>query len=697
MGYAEQELAVKVASGQTLSLPTIVLKIKSQRLGEVEVTGEGFRGYTDKKTEYVARMPLKNIENPQVYNVVPKELLQEQLVLNIEDAAPNAAGVTSQTWPSGALLVNFRGFRILPNARNGMETTAGRSSMGLANIERIEVLKGPSGTLFGSAIASFGGLVNVVTKRPYAQKSMELSYTNGSFDLNRFTADINTPLNKAGTVLFRLNTALHKENSFLDYGFNNRLLVAPSLIYNMSDRLTFSLDAELFNQNSTRRRFNRYAANSGITSVEDIRLDYRTALFHDDADAKTSTSKVFIEAKYRLSDQWTSTTLFSYVGEEAPHSYQYYATWLSPARVSRSVGIWGPAQDNITNLQQNINGEFSTGSIAHKLLIGANYRAANSKSQFNAGWAGNIDTVDVSKEFKPLRKPQIDKLLVPGSRFNQNNDYTLSGYVSDVVQFTNRFSAMLSLRVDHFNRRKSEGNKPYQQTALVPKLGLVYQMVKDKVSLFGNYMSGFQNQAPSAQPDGTPFVPDPVYANQFEGGMKVESTDKKLSATLSYYDITINNAIRRNADNFSLQDGAQKSKGLDVELIANPVQGLNILAGYAYNHNSITRSSNPKLAGKQVSWNPQNVGNLWVSYHFQNTLKGMGLGFGANYAGLSYNDNANTIKIPGYTVFKASVFYDKESWRLGLRVNNLTNRQYTIAPQVTQPPRNFALSLTLKF
>ena len=696
MGYVEQELAVKVASGQTLSLPTILLKSKSQRLDEVEVTGEGFRGYTDKKTEYVARMPLKNIENPQVYNVIPKELLQEQVALNIEDAATNAAGVAPQIWPSGAFFVNFRGFSIAPNARNGMETVAGRSSMGLANIERIEVLKGPSGTLFGSAIASFGGLVNVVTKRPYAQKSMELSYTNGSFDLNRFTADINTPLNEAGTVLFRLNTALHKENSFLDYGFNNRLLVAPSLIYNMSDRLSFSLDAELFNQNSTRRTFNRYAANSGITSVEDIRLDYRTALFHDDADAKTSTSKVFIEAKYRLSDQWTSTTLFSFVGEEVAHSYQYYAQWLSPARVSRSVGIWGPAQDNITNLQQNINGEFSTGSIAHKLLIGANYRAANSKSQFNAGWAGNIDIVDVSKEFKPLRKRQIDKLLVPGSRFNQNNDYTLSGYVSDVVQFTNRLSAMLSLRVDHFNRRKSEGNKPYQQTALVPKLGLVYQLVKDKVSLFGNYMSGFQNQAPSAQPDGTPFVPDPVYANQFEGGMKVESADKKLSATLSYYDITINNAVRRNADNFSLQDGAQKSKGLDVELIANPVQGLNILAGYAYNNNSITRSSNPKLDGKQVSWNPQNVGNLWVSYHFQNTLKGMGLGFGANYAGLSYNDNVNTIKIPGYTVFKASVFYDKESWRLGLRVNNLTNRQYTIAPQVTQPPRNFALSLTLK-
>ena len=467
MGYVEEELAVKVASSETLSVPTILLKSKSQRLDEVEVTGEGFRGYTDKKTEYVARMPLKNIENPQVYNVIPKELLQEQVVVNIEDAATNAAGVTPQIWPSGALLVNFRGFRIAPNARNGMETVAGRASMSLANIERIEVLKGPSGTLFGSAIASFGGLVNVVTKRPNARKSMELSYTNGSFDLNRFTADINTPLNEAGTVLFRLNTALHKENSFLDYGFNNRLLVAPSLLYKMSDRLTFSLDAELFNQNSTRRRFNWYAANSGITSVEDIRLDYRTALFHDDADAKTSTSKVFIEAKYRLSDQWTSTTLFSYVGEEVPHSYQYYAEWLSPTRVSRSVGIWGPAQTNITNLQQNINGEFSTGSIAHKLLIGANYRTLNSKSQYNRGFARNIDTVDVSKEFKALRKHQIDKLLVPnhrGSAWNQINTYTLSGYVSDVVQFTNRLSAMLSLRVDHFNRRKSEGNKPYQQT-----------------------------------------------------------------------------------------------------------------------------------------------------------------------------------------------------------------------------------------
>src|SRR5690606_12973631 len=107
------------------------------------------------------------LENPQVYNVIHKELLQEQIAVDIRSAVQNATGAISKIYPSGGLEISFRGFSTGVNARNGMETLSGRSSISIDNAERIEVLKGPSGTLFGSSVSSFGGVVNLVTKKPF--------------------------------------------------------------------------------------------------------------------------------------------------------------------------------------------------------------------------------------------------------------------------------------------------------------------------------------------------------------------------------------------------------------------------------------------------------------------------------------------------------------------------------------------------
>lgn len=97
-----------------------------------------------------------------------------------------------------------------------------------ANLERIEVIKGPSATLFGSTLSSFGGLFNRVTKKPFDTFKGEISYSAASWDLNRLTADINTPLNADKTALLRINTSLHSERSFQDAGFNKNFLFAPS-------------------------------------------------------------------------------------------------------------------------------------------------------------------------------------------------------------------------------------------------------------------------------------------------------------------------------------------------------------------------------------------------------------------------------------------------------------------------------------
>ena len=700
IGLKQQKKPITILANNNTKI-NFILSETSETLQEVVIEGNRIKTnkFADKKTDYVARMPLKNIENPQVFSVINNELITEQIGFNIVDVARNTTGTVPVVYPSGGLAVAFRGFSTGINARNGMETVTGRSSVDIANVERIEVLKGPSGTLFGASVSSFGGVVNLVTKKPTEKKKTEISYTGGSFGLNRLTADVNMPLTKDNKVLFRLNAAINKQKSFLDYGFNNTFLIAPSLIFKANEKLSFTLDAELFNANSTRIRYDRYDANSGITNPNDIQLDYKTSLFHDDANAKTSTYKIFTQAEYQLSERWKSTTLFSFVGEDVDYSYQYYATWLSPTEATRTMGVWGPIYNNYLNIQENINGEFNIGNLKHRVLAGVNYR--HQKVNANAKNTGGItiDTINTTTDFRALRKEEVDPFLIPGywSGWNQGETYTFSAYLSDVINITDKLSTMLSLRLDHFNRKAIGGAENYNQTALSPKVGLVYQVVKDQVSVFGNYMNGFQNTAPVNQPDGSQLIVDPIYANQYEGGIKAEAFDKKLSATLSYYNITIDNATRTNTDGFTIQDGKQVSKGFDFEFIANPINGLSIITGYAYNDNRIVKSTDATIEGNKATGAPENVINFWASYKFQKILQGFGFGLGGNFVDKVYKFSDNVFYSPSYTTLNSTLFYEQPNWRFGIKLNNLTNQKYWDAYGVAQTPINFAANLALKF
>lgn len=690
-GYETTEQEVVVAESETANV-NLQLKVSNKELQEVVINSK--KSILSKKTDYVARMPLKNLENPQVYSVIHKELLLEQVAVNIETAIRNSPGAIPVTFPSGGIGITFRGFTTGVNARNGMETASGRSSIDLSNVERIEIMKGPSGTLFGSSVSSFGGVVNLVTKKPFETAANEVSYTTGSFNTNRLTADINTPLNKDKTVLFRINMAVNREKSFLDYGFNNTLAISPSLTYKASDKLTFNIDAELFNVNNTRRTYNTYTAASGITNPTELKIDYKKSMFHDDNDAKTSATKIFAQAEYEISENWKSTTVFSFVDENVERSYQSYAVWSSPTQVARRVGLWGPVFNTYTNIQENINGQFATGSIKHKLLVGGNYRLYS--SNFSGGTTFTLDNIDVTTNFAPIRRKAVDAGLVL-TTIPVADQETISFYACDVVNFTDKLSAMLSLRLDNFNREKVGTTEGYHQTALSPKLGLVYEIIKDQVSVFGNYMNGFQNSAPVTQPDLTQLVLDPIYAVQYEGGIKAEAFNKKLSATASYYNIKIDNATRTDAAGVTYQDGVQESKGVDLELIANPFSGLNIVAGYAYNENKILKASDASIEGNIAAGAPKNVVNFWTTYTLQNTLKGLGAGFGANYVDKSYFATDNNFYMPSYTTYNATVFYDQSSWRVGIKFNNMSNKKYWDFYGNSQAPSNLLVNLTIKF
>lgn len=182
-----------------------------------------------------------------------------------------------------------------------------------------------------------------------------------------------------------------------------------------------------------------------------------------------------------------------------------------------------------------------------------------------------------------------------------------------------------------------------------------------------------------------------------KGGVKAEVFGKKRSATLSYCHILIDNATRVDADQFTVQDGKQVSKGAEFELISQPVTGLNIVAGYAFNDNRIKKASNPLIEGNKAANAPENVANIWTSYTFQNTLKGSGLGAGINYVDKIYRASNNAFAVPAYTILGATMFYSRDTWAVNVKVNNLTNARYWDSWGNPQAQASFAANMTFRF
>ena len=743
IGYIVSEKKVTVI-GQEI-IQNFNLNSSSEELTEVVINSERTNHFARKETRQVSRLPLKNLENPQSYTTVTAELLKEQVVTNFDDALKNASGITP-LWAAtgragdGAAYYSLRGFPVQPTMVNGLPGLT-NGSLDPANIDKIEIIRGPSGTLFGSSLISYGGLINTTTKKPYKTFGGDINYTVGSYGLNRVTVDLNTPLNDNKTLTFRVNSAYHKEESFQDAGFKESFFIAPSLSYDVNDRLSFLVNTEFMSSESTNPTmlFLDRGAPLRVHNIDELNYDNERSYTSNELTMKTPSYNIQAQMNYKFSDQWSSQTIFSTSSARSRGNYTYlYEGTSNTAFASITEGIvlarFFTDQDNqniTTDIQQNFNGDFKIGSIRNRIVVGFDYfkRTASDRSTgyFGNGYVyiGN-DLASFNALFGPtngdtgnLTKAGSDAIIGNSPRNdNSTKQETYSAYASNVINFTPALSAMLSLRVDRFMNAKNDG---YNQTALSPKFGLVYQPILDKVSVFANYMNGFVNVAPGQNRQATivmPLVLNPEHADQFEVGTKLNLFKDKLYATFSYYDIKVTDQVYvietpytdpANPDaelpnnQTTFQDGGQKNKGFEAEFVANPINGLNIVLGYSYNDAVLTKGDPDFVNRRSENAGPRNLANLWASYKFTNgLLRGFGLGFGGNYVGdnmIMNRKTAGTFTIPEYTVLSSSVFYNAEKFNITLKLNNIANKEIYDGWSTIHPkdPRAIAASFTYKF
>ena len=200
---------------------------KVSQLNTVEIIGRKETSYKNTSSFSGAKVNLALKDTPQSIGYVTKELILDQNATTVNDVVKNISGVNQYSHYND---FSIRGNRILGNSSigggmllNGMKAqTSIWKPMSLANIERVEVIKGPASAMFGNA--SPGGVINRITKKPLATRMRSITTSIGSFNTLKTYADFTGPANESKTLLYRLNLGYDLQTHSVIYKAQKTLL-----------------------------------------------------------------------------------------------------------------------------------------------------------------------------------------------------------------------------------------------------------------------------------------------------------------------------------------------------------------------------------------------------------------------------------------------------------------------------------------
>ncbi|WAF94332.1 TonB-dependent siderophore receptor [Aeromonas sp. BC14] len=586
--------------------------------------------------------------------------------------------------------VNIRGFSAsndfyLDGFRDDMQYTRD-----LGNTERVEVLKGPAAVLYGRG--STGGIVNRVSKKPQKGLESSVSAQVGSFDSHRLAADLN---GEAGEqVQVRLNLAQEDKDSFRNGVTSKRTLLAPSVNWEINDKLNWLVQYERNEHDRTPDR--------GIPGVNGRPADVPKEYVYSDTrrdfidDVAQSTRS---RLTWDINDQWQLRQQVGYTSLDSQFD-NTYVTSVKGDQVTRAR--WQQdlkANSLISNTEAE--GQLQTGPVEHRLLVGfeQNWQERTPKLYQNATAipAGNL--------YDPGSLPTYDGAMKLSSDANHKvRGYGL--YVQDQLSLGN-WHLLAGLRRDDFTvtSRRNDLNKEetVSVTSLSPRLGLVWNPIEEH-AFYASYSKTFTpvgGELIGITPGDKNNNLDPQHTRLYEGGVKSDWLDGRLATTLSLYRLEMYN--KRSKDPLDptkvILTGLQRTEGIELSARAQLTDELYLRGGIAIQDAEQVKAD-ADLQGKR----PMNVsrqnGELFAGY--QSGKQGWFGETGVTAVGDRFADNANTTTLPGYTRFDARAGYRWQQWEAQLSVENLTDHDYfvsaTSASQIMPgTPRQLHLSAAYRF
>ncbi|MGI4840960.1 MAG: TonB-dependent siderophore receptor [Janthinobacterium lividum] len=623
------------------------------------------RSATGTKTDTALR------DIPQSIQVVSRQVLEDQQVNNLGDALTNVSSVqrgNSHGGSSESFVI--RGFKATTYAVDGMLinplVSRPEALRDLANVERVEVLKGPASVLYGRG--NPGGLINLVTRQPSFTPEAQVKAQAGSYDFYRLEANASGPLDEAKTLAGRMTVAAQTERGFRDtFRDSKRTYIAPTLRWEPTDSTRVDAGAEYIDQTSP---FDRGL----IPQNGKISMNADRYLHEPWSRDKADKVSVWYRAEHDVND-WL--TLRQMTRWDQSHKDRYVVDLRTLGADGHTLprrATDGDERIKTLDMQFEAIARFATAGLNHTALAGFEY--IDGKRTVDSDRA-SLASIDI---FNPVYG------ALPGPFvFNEKTDYKVesySVYLQDQIDLSEQWKLIIGARYDETRQRNSTTDASYEVTKtnidpskVSPRLGLVYQPT-DWLALYASYSTSFTPQS-DIQRGGS--VLDPEEGKQYEVGAKVDVIPDRLSATLSVFEITRENVAAPDPtdDDYSVQTGEQRVRGIELDVTGTPLQGWEIIGNISALNAKVTKDTTIEV-GNRLEGVPIMSGSIWSSYQLQGgPLRGLGFGAGVIAVGERQGDIDNSYDVSGYARIDASVFYDiNEHVRVSLNGRNLTDRKY---------------------
>lgn len=677
------------------------------------------------------------METPQPIAIVTHEIIEQQQAKQLSDVLQNVNGVYV-TSSRGNSQDSFggRGFALGNDNifKNGTRVNSGIFPE-VSGLERVEVLKGANAMLFGNAAA--GGIINMITKKPKFNFGGNIGLNGGSWNSYKPTIDVYGPLSK--NIAFRVNGAYEYAESFRDVVQSEKYYFNPSFLFNISPQSQLIIEADYLKNDFTpdfglgtiTNKDNSYEINTRLPKNAFLGTDWQYQNVE-----QVSTNATF---NHQFNDRWTLTAVASYQN----YTKDYFSTeriqW-GYAKNSNDLSWNRPLnrtynEQNYTSAQVNLNGEFNTGRINHKLLIGADadYATADSYTYYDPTITDPKKVSLFGTSYFYGTNGSVSDLLylnnpstwtggnMPSSQVAEKtriNTRRIGVYAQDFISLSKEFKVLAGLRWSYIENMPTISTKyksfnkgilipgaPMTKTltensatsdqAISPKVGIVY-MPNSNLSVFATYTNSFVTNTGK---DIYSTLIKPTTVDQYEIGAKKNFWSNALAVNLTIYQINYNNYYQTAAflaDGSANSDplykefaGKMRSRGVELDITGNPTENISIIGGFSYN-NSVyldTPDNFGYVEKQRLVRTPATTANASVFYKFTRFAKGLKIGAGAYFIGdrlAGWNDTKNgstslaarngisrAFALKDYTTVNLSVGYEWKKFSIQGKVGNL--------------------------
>ncbi|EAS41315.1 TonB-dependent siderophore receptor [Photobacterium profundum] len=661
------------------------------------VTGRDY-GFKVDTNSTAMRVEATQLETPGQVTVIDEQLIDEQRASTLGDVLKNDSSISAGGVSRNRESFSLRGFSLDSGSsflRDGKQHWS-HYRQPIELLERVEVLKGPAGLLYGKSAP--GGLVNMVSKKPTYETQVHVSQDIGSNNESRTIADVSGSLNDAQTLRARAIVSKQSYDSWRSYSDGStpsteRFVGGLFVDYDVNDDVTVSFHYDKTNDNGSVDS-GAYIVDGKPVLGRDFIWDAQWSNIENDVEnvgfdvAATLSSVWSIKGGYNHQDfERHDTESFSkpdtYNAATGTYEYQGYDRWDN----------W-----QFDTAYIDLVGEFDALGVSHQMLVGANWLGYYYSTQ-SQSIKGQTATVG-----QPLEKPSgLDYRNGKKGDATERDSYGI--YVQDMITFNDQWQVLAGLRFDR------EENDTDTYNNILPKAGVIYHPASNG-SIYLTYSESFEPKDPinDDQDINNGKALDPVKGRLYELGSKWELMDNQLFVSGAVFEITqenkvISQDINGNPDfeSETTQAGKQVHRGAELSTMGYVTEAFSLSGSMMYLDAEIQDEFDSSIDGNRPADVPEFSANVWTRYSFENNTD---VNLGAIYVGERFGDEKNTYKKDAYTRFDAGVAhtvkYDENLDIIArFNVENIFDKEYLAGGSQTKTVlgegRNYMATLQFRY